>query len=173
MAMVKRASWGIGLTLCMICLLEGCYHNSRSEVSVLFKPGCLQDSVETVLSQIDSLSKPNSVPTILFIMLYDQDERCMIDFDVEAGWLSWPLKDSCATETFCLGRYKGQFVWIGGNPKYKELLSGKGLQLTKDDKHLLKQNEKLMSAEHIKLYSLHREYVFSPPDSLILLKSGH
>lgn len=140
---------------------------------MLFKPKCLQDSVEMVLSQIDSLSKSNSVPILLFINLYDQDERCMIDFDVESGWLTWPLKDSCATETFCLGRYKGQLIWIGGNPKYKELIFGKGLQLTKNDKRLLMKNKKMMLAEHRVFYSLHREYVLSPPDTLFLLKSGH
>lgn len=160
---------------CFLVLLLfwlGCNSRHSQDPRPLFNRKCIQDSLNCILSKIDSTLDPDGIPPITFVILYEVENQCLIDFYVEFGWLTWPLKDTCATESFGMCRYSGHLLWIGGNPKYKRLLNDNKLRLTKDDKQFLKQKEKLMSGEHIVVYGLHREYLFSPPDSLVLLKSG-
>ena len=158
--------------LFLLMLWVGCNCRLSQDSRPLFRHNCIQDSLACILSQIDSTLDPDGIPPIMFVTLYEIDNRCLIDFDVEFGWASWPLKDTCATDLFGMCRYNGRLLWVGGNPKYKRLLYGNMPQLTKNDKRLLEKKEKLMSGEHIVVYGLHREYLFSPPDSLVLLKSG-
>ena len=145
----------------------GRYHNT----AFLFKSQSIQDTLDYLLSQIDSVQDMHGNPIICFITIYENNDLCMIDFDVEAGWLLWPMKDSCASSVFGIGRYDDRLLWIGGNPKYKKLINEQ-LKLSKRDKILLRNKRDAMLKEHLILSNFHREYLFSPPDTLSLIKSG-
>jgi len=166
MEMVRR--FFIQWILLLSVFFSGCRNEHHQRTDSLFKPQSIQDTLDYLMFQIDRGLEEQGNPIICFITIYERNDLCMVDFDVEAGGLLWPLKDSCATSVFSMGRYGEGLLWIGGNPKFKRLIT-KQLKLSNSDKLLLKNKKELMLKEHLILSNLHREYHFIPPDSLSLI----
>lgn len=170
--MIKNLFYKPLIALIASALLFGCNINYSQKELPLFKAKCIQDTLLSYLSHIDSLPDPYGNPTIVYILLYEADNQTMIDIDVETGWLIWPQKDSRKMELFCKGRVNDRLVFILGNPKLKCYVNTKQLLLNPDDEELLKRQSPYMLMERINKSEYHREYHYISPDSLVLVKSG-